>query len=357
MKSTNVIGDGKMKVTAVVGAQYGSEGKGSIVRAIANEYAIHVRTGGPNAGHTIHHMGETYKMQVIPCGWVNPEAILVIGRGAMLDFDRLQTEMDGLTRNNYSISNRLMIDKQCSMLESAHHQMEGGIQGPMHKSIGSTGEGVGACRMHRMERSPNGGHKMAGDYPQLQDTGMLTDTVEYFHTMKNWGSTVLLEGTQGAGLSLVHGDWPYVTSADTTAGQFAVDAGLNPRQITDVILVARTYPIRVAGNSGPLFGEITWDHISERMGREVVETTTVTGKVRRIGQWDEELFIKACRLNGPTQVAINFMDYLSPADEGVDKYDDLSKTSRQFVEYLERLADCPVTMIGTGGPKCEVIRR
>ena len=168
---------------------------------------------------------------------------------------------------------------------------------------------------------------------------------------------ILLEGTQGAGLSLIHGNWPYVTSADTTAGQFMVDAGLHPRMLTECILVARTYPIRVAGNSGPLENEITWDQISDHVGKPIMEHTTVTGKQRRIGRWNEQEFVRACQLNGPTQIAINFMDYLSPEDEGVLSYDALSGRSKQFIEYLERLADCPVTMVGTGGSECTVIRR
>ena len=86
--------------------------------------------------------------------------------------------------------------------------------------------------------------------------------------------------------------------------------------VNRVLLVARTYPIRVAGNSGSLKNELTWEEISRRVGKQVVERTTVTNKIRRVCEWDEELLDNAVTLNCPTSIAVTFMDYLSPQDEG-----------------------------------------
>jgi adenylosuccinate synthase len=180
---------------------------------------------------------------------------------------------------------------------------------------------------------------------------MITEAVRYGHR------SCLLEGTQGSGLSLIHGPWPYVTSADTNAAQMAADVGLPPRMITKTLLVARTYPIRVAGNSGPMYQEISWDVISERMGRKITEQTTVTKKTRRVGEWDEYLFVKSCQLNAPTSVALTFVDYLSPADEGVEDFPSLSRDAKRMVHYVESLARAPVSLIGTGGNPWRVIDR
>lgn len=122
-------------------------------------------------------------------------------------------------------------------------------------------------------------------------------------------------------------------------------------------MVVRTFPIRVAGNSGPLRDEVDWKYISDRLGRDTLERTTVTKKVRRIGLWDDDLFLKSVQLNAPTQLALTFADYLNPDDEGVDDYGGLSPITTEFVEYLEKLSEAPVTFVGTGGPDWQLIDR
>src|SRR5690606_242933 len=100
------------------------------------------------------------------------------------------------------------------------------------------------------------------------------------------------------------------------AAQLAADVGLPPHLVTRVLLVARTYPIRVAGNSGPLKNELTWEELSRWIGKQVVERTTVTNKIRRIGEWDEGLIDRAVTLNGPWSMALAFMYYWRPEDAG-----------------------------------------
>ena len=149
-----------------------------------------------------------------------------------------------------------------------------------------------------------------------------------------------------------------MTSHDTNAAQLAADAGLPPMLVTRVLLVVRTYPIRVAGNSGPLKNELTWEEISRRVGKQVVERTTVTNKVRRIGEWDEELLDNAITLNRPTSIAITFMDYLSPQDEGKTQWGDLSSdTAKRFIRYVESRFRVQVSLIGTGGPNWNIVDR
>lgn len=348
----------KPDVLAVVGAQFGSEGKGVIVNRIADRYKIHVRVGGPNAGHSFYHKGNLYKMQVVPCGWTNPDALLVLGRGALINVEKLVEEIETIRLVDPKITERVFIDDKAGHLSPSFEAQEGGVDGEAHRRIGSTGKGVGPAREARIQRDPAWFSLMRdADVPDMVKSMLCPDTDELLQDEMSDGNNVLLEGTQGAGLSLIHGPWPYVTSADTNSGQFSADLGLPPRFINRCLLVARTYPIRVAGNSGPMFNEISWEEISDKMGRPTEERTTVTNKVRRIGLWDPNMFRRACRWNAPTSVALTFMDYFSRLDEGKTSYDDLTDDAKKFTRYVEGQAGAPVSLVGTGGEDWKVIDR
>lgn len=145
-------------------------------------------------------------------------------------------------------------------------------------------------------------------------------------------------------MSLVHGPWPYVTSADGNAGQLAVDAGISPSLITRTILVCRTFPIRVAGNSGPLHGEITWEELNVER-----ETTTVTKKVRRVApMWPNiDVVQRAVMLNRPCKIALTFVNYLDSGLYDVNQWGDLSGPVVDFIADLEVATGAEVTMVGT----------
>lgn len=344
---------------AIVGAQYGSEGKGVIVNKIANEYGIHVRVGGPNAGHSFVHKNRVWKMQVIPCGWTNPDAILILGRGMLVDLDQLIKEIKMIQEVDPDITLRLTVDARAGVLSREHHKMEGGVEGEMHKRIGSTGEGVGAARVARVNRDPNNFqlyHQAIKGHPEeemLRSIMQLNTVAFLYYTDAN----ILLEGTQGSGLSLIHGPWPYATSADTNAAQMCADVGMSPRDLNQIMLVARTYPIRVAGNSGPLKDELTWEQMSKIVGRKVEEKTTVTLKTRRVGKWDPELIWNAIHLNRPTSMALTFLDYTSPRDEGKEEWGSISPEGYFAVNRVEMVHKVPIRLVGTGGPRWAVIRR
>lgn len=332
-------------VLAVVGAQYGSEGKGAIVSKIASEYGVHVRVGGPNAGHTIYHHDRKWVMQVLPCGWINPHATLVIGRGMLLDVERLGIELADIETVDPTIRSRVRIDSKAGVLAPHFHKQEGGVHGELHARIGSTGEGVGAARIARIERDVER-FNLVGDLPgDHWISGMVVDnTPELMRNLMIAGNDIILEGTQGSGLSLIHGAWPYVTSADTNAAQMAADAGLPPN-IVRTLLVARTMPIRVAGTSGPLEFETSWGELSRKLGRYTEETTTVTKKVRRIGYWEKDVVRQAAVLNNPDAIALTFMDYI---DEEVRE---------QFIIDVQRETQVPVIFTSTGGRPEDVYMR
>lgn len=302
---------------ALVGGQYGSEGKGAIARHVADRYQVHVRVGSPNAGHTIYWNGAKHVMQSIPCGWINPEANIVIGRGALLNMRLLMNELVHILQYYPDFMSRLYIDSCAGILDERFHEEEGGVDGEMHRRIGSTGEGVGPARIARLERDPEKFRLFGEVADEYGLSGCcVDDTPGLIAGWQDAGENVLIEGTQGSGLSLLHSHWPYCTSVDTNAAGMISEVGVAPSRLTDVLMVCRTYPIRVAGNSGPMEGETTWDEISERVGHPVVERTTVTHKVRRVAHWDSELFRQSELLNAPTEVALTFCDYVDPAIAG-----------------------------------------
>ncbi len=334
-----------MSVLCVIGGQYGSEGKGVVVHHLANRYQIHVRVGGPNAGHTFWHLGHEWKMRSVPCGWVNPDATLVIGAGAVVNLTVLSAELSALEAVGHSVRSRLLLDYRAVLIGSSFRRDEDSLR----ESIGSTGEGVGAARIARILRDP-GRCYLAGDRKGwIQDQlGIdVRDTADFLTLAHAEGLGILLEGTQGAGLSLTFGPWPFVTSQDVSAAQLLADCGLPPKDVR-VLMVLRTYPIRVGGNSGPLPGEFTWDALSQELGYAVREHTTVTGRLRRIGQFDSVQVVRAVERNLPDEIALMFVDYLCARDRGLTEYEKLSGKSRSFISQLEGLCGAPVTLIGTG---------
>ena len=310
---------GKGKLTVLVGGQYGSEGKGAIAAHVANDYDVHVRVGSPNAGHTIYWNGEKHVMQSIPCGWINPNAVIMIGRGALLNMKQFMKELVHILTYYPNFLKRLIVDPEAGILDEKFHQEEGGTTGEMHRRIGSTGEGVGPARIARLKRDKN-------EFRQFKDIDseygleecVIENTPKQLAMLQDSGKNILIEGTQGCALSLLHSHWPYCTSVETNAAGIIAEVGVAPSRVTDVIMVCRTYPIRVAGNSGPMKNEISWDILNTRIssmgGNEITpEKTTVTHKVRRIAEWDDELFEQAKILNAPTQIALTFADYIDPS--------------------------------------------
>ena len=328
-----------MSVLVIIGGQYGSEGKGAIVYHLAARYNVHVRVGGPNAGHTFFHEGKLWKMRAIPCGWVNPRAKLVIGAGAVVDWDVLIEEVDELEAAGYVVRERLYIDERAALISRQHQAAEDHL-GP---AIGSTKSGTGMARIARIRRDPQ-----FVNFARCMRAGRFR-IVDTLPMLSVWRRTdnILLEGTQGSGLDLVFGCWPYVTSHGVSAAQMLADVGLPPKEV-EILLVVRTYPIRVGGNSGPLPHEITWDGLSKRLGREVVEYTTVTGSRRRVAAFDWAVVEDAVRRNQPDAFAVTFLDYFPGVLPGTVNLSQLSSEAKCFLHHLQARFRIPVRYIGTG---------
>ncbi len=236
-------------VYGIVGMQIGSEGKGAIAAHFAGFMDIGVRTGAPNAGHTIYYRGKKYVMRQIATTWVNPRAKLVLGAGAIISLDVLFHEIESL--KEFGVAERLLVDYRAHVITP--EQIEREQRTDLGTRIGSTsalsGEGIGTAAADKVLRKAS--CVQAKDCLELRP--YLSDTVDIINTELEAGDCrVLVEGTQGAVLSLDHGKFPYVTSRDTSTAALFASVGLVPHVFTsNIIGVTRTYPIRVAGNSGP----------------------------------------------------------------------------------------------------------
>lgn len=347
----------KGKVDIVVGTQFGSEAKGKIVQILANKYRGAVRVGAPNAGHTIIHQDTKYKMRSIPCAWVNPQAFMFIGAGGMINTHVLFDEIAQV-----SVKDRLYIDPQCNIVDEDDAATE--RTADMFNKIGSTSEGVGIAQARKVRRT--GPVILARDikalWPYLAEEH---GVAEQMINLLDAGRNIIIEGTQGFGLSLNHGFYPYVTSRDVLASSMLSDAGLPPTYVGEVFGVMRTYPIRVAGNSGPFCKEadleVTWDDIARWSGSKdkLVEFTTVTGRVRRVGTIDWGFMKRSIRMNGVTKLFITFMDYINALDYGNkgDGFDRLSETSQAFIQKAESILGVTVVGVSTGPKADEMVWR
>lgn len=340
-------------VDVVIGGEYGSEGKGQIVSRIAKDYDLLVRVGGPNAGHKVF-ASPPYTHHQLPSGTLFSEARLLIGPGAVLNVPKLLKEIAECGVDG----SRLVIDRGAMVIEPSDIAAEQRLV----DGIGSTGSGTGAATARRiMGRSEP--TRLAGDVPELLP--FIGDSFAVLEEMYFSGKRILLEGTQGTGLSLYHGTYPYVTSRDTTAMGCLAEAGIPPKWIRRVLIVCRTYPIRVqsppGGTSGPL-RTISWSEISRRSGIPVSELraserTSTTHRRRRVGEFDWALLRRASLLNGATDIALTFTDYISVENRKANRFDQLSPETIRFIDEVERVAGVPVTMVATGFNKRSVIDR
>jgi len=233
-------------------------------------------------------------------------------------------------------------------------------------TIGSTGQGVGAAMTRRISgRLSKTPPRMARDIPELQPYRHYA--VDILSEAYLEGGRILLEGTQGTSLSLYHGSYPHVTSRDTTVSGCLAEAGIPWNRVRRAIMVCRTYPIRVenpeGGSSGHMSQEITWEEVGRRSGinaRKLRETerTSTTDRPRRVGEFDWNLLRKSTLLNGPTDIALTFTDYLYKENRQAMRFDQLHEDTINFIQEVELITGAPVSLIATGfSDRCIIDRR
>lgn len=334
-------------VDVIVGAQYGSEGKGNICAHLANEYQVLMRVGGPNAGHMV--ADPPYKYVQLPSGTqTNRVAKILIGAGATLWLPQVLKEIVDCDLTG----ERLSIDPQAIIIEPLDREMEE----QSLEVIGSTKQGVGIATARKIVGRGSGPQfgapvRLARQIPELKD--FIRCTKRELEKAYAAGLRIMLEGTQGTDLSIHHGPYPHVTSRDTTASGCLADAGIAPNRVDRVIMVTRTYPIRVGGTSGPMMKEIDAHTIAARSKLPVekiqkTEIGTVSGKARRIGEFDWEQLRRAAILNGATDIALTFVDYLDASNERAQSFDALTPDTQAFIRRVADVANAPVTLISVG---------
>lgn len=338
-----------MSLWVVVGGQYGSEGKGKVSAFITKQENIDicVRCGGPNSGHSfVDENGKTIVLRQLPTGFVNPRTRLLIPAGALIDPIVLKQEIEslGLPRE------RIGIDRKCFIIEAKDREKEQALG--LRERLSSTLCGVGAAQSRRVLRGEDA--RLARDVSQEHPwmNKYLTDVSDEVNSALDGERRVLIEGTQGFGLSLYHSDhYPKTTSRDTTVAGFLSEVGVSPRLVTEIIVVFRTFPIRVAGSqAGPLKEEITWEELQKESGYPypIDERTSVTNKVRRVARFDWELAQQAVRFNRPTRLALNGLDYLDYQNLGIRDKASLSPKAVMMLCRLESQSSAPVSYIGAG---------
>lgn len=327
-------------VDVVVGGGYGSEGKGNIAFYLAPEYDLLIRVGGPNAAHKVYlASGEIFTHFSLPSGTQAGQAKLALGPGAVVYPPELLSE---IARCDVT-SDRLSIDPHVMIIEDSDKAQEAGLVG----SIGSTASGTGIATARRLLRGDD--VRLARDVPDLHP--YIRPTHEILERAYATRSRIMLEGTQGSGLSLHHGPYPFVTSRDTNVAGCLAESGIAAARVRMVVLIVRSYPIRVGGNSGPLTTELTWEEIERRSGLTGLaekEHTSKTNRLRRVGEPEWDLLRRAALHNAPTDIALTFADYLDAKNGEAWRFEQLTEDTIRFVDEIERVTGARVSLIATG---------
>jgi adenylosuccinate synthase len=330
-----------MTSTIIVGGQWGDEAKGKIASylAIAEDVDIAARAGlGPGAGHTVVHRGCSHKLRQIPSAVVNPRTRLLLGAGVLVRPEVVLAEIAAL-----DVAARVGIDYRATVIDDEHLAQER-QHAVLTDVVGSTGSGHGPALAARAMRSA----QRAGDIPELAP--YLTDVAAELNAAVDAGANLQIEGTNGFGLSVLFGSYPYTVGKDSSASTVAADVGLGPLAIDEVVLVLRAFPTRVG--PGPFRTEMT---VAEAERRGVVEYGTVTGRRRRVGRFDPDQAREAVRINRPSRVALTFLDHVDPGCRGFRGARLPGGPAQEFVTQVERELGRSIELLGTGPDTDDVV--
>jgi adenylosuccinate synthase len=339
--------DAGTRCLVVVGAQWGDEGKGKVVDALAEHADLVVRyQGGANAGHSVDTPAGAFVLHQIPSGILHAGARCVIGNGVVLDPETLFHEIEELTAKGVPVTERLVVSDRAHLVLPYHKLLDS--ESARSKKIGTTARGIGPCYEDKVGRRgvrvgdlrhpdivaklvaagcerANTMLALAGSErrcrpsdvtaglaelaPRLQP--FVGDAGRLVHDTLRGGGAVLMEGAQGVLLDVDHGTYPFVTSSSTTAGGASIGAGIGPTMIDAVLGIVKAYTTRV-GN-GPLPTEAA-DGMDERLRALGHEFGATTGRPRRCGWFDAMIVRYSVRVNGLTGLAVTKLDVLDTLD-------------------------------------------
>lgn len=330
-----------MPVTVVIGGQYGSEGKGKVCHFLAREQsaAAMVRVGGPNSGHTsFTGSSERYVLRQLPMLALEKAGFCLIGPGSYVDPVVLMEEIDRLGLG----PERVCVDYRAMVIYPGDRDEE--RRKGLRERIGSTCSGTGSAVQRRIDRRSQDDLAVASR--DLRP--YVGDTVAQVREMLEEDARIIVEGTQGFGLSLLHSPhYPFVTTRDTSAAGAASEAGLSPIDVDEVVMVLRAFPIRVAGTSGPFDAEeVDWKTVAQEAGlaRPPEELTSVTRKTRRVARFEPTIVAKAIQVNRPTRVVLNHLDHVDAECRGGV----VTPKAKNFLARTATAIGRSIDYIGTG---------
>ena len=332
---------------AVLGAQWGDEGKGKIVDLLTRHFSIVARyQGGHNAGHTVYAGGRKFVLRLLPSGILHEGITCVIGNGLVVDPQALFAEIDELGRAGITVGDRLVISDKAHLILPYHRELDLLSEARRgERRIGTTSRGIGPAYEDKIARRgvrvgdlANADsleeavqQNVAARNRLIADSTMdwrqvLTELKAAWTRMAPWvadvslflarareaGRSIMFEGAQGTLLDIDHGTYPYVTSSNATIGGALTGLGVGPRAIDGVLGVAKAYTTRVG--EGPLPTELTGE-LGNRLRESGQEFGAVTGRPRRCGWYDAVAVRYAVRVNGLDALALTKLDVLDGLDD------------------------------------------
>jgi len=332
---------------AVLGAQWGDEGKGKIVDLLTPNFSIVARyQGGHNAGHTVYANGRKFVLRLLPSGILHPDIRCIIGNGVVIDPSALFAEIDELATAGIEVGDRLIISDKAHLILPYHKDLDLLSEARRgERRIGTTSRGIGPAYEDKIARRGVRVGDLANpaslaeavqhnvearnrliaenrmDYKDVLEmleqawrrmSRWVTDVSLYIARARQKGDAIMFEGAQGTLLDIDHGTYPYVTSSNATIGGVCTGLGIGPKAIDTVLGVAKAYTTRVG--EGPLPTELT-GAIGDRLRETGREFGAVTGRPRRCGWYDAVAVRYAVRVNGLDALALTKLDVLDGLTE------------------------------------------
>ncbi|MBU1019187.1 MAG: adenylosuccinate synthase [Patescibacteria group bacterium] len=365
------------RIAAIIGGQWGDEGKGKLVDLASPEYDIIARaTGGANAGHTVYVGDEKYIFHLLPSGALHEKCTCVIGNGVVVHLPTLLEEIDVLKKAGIKTEGRFLISDRAHLLFEYHKELDGQQEKSKgEKKVGTTKRGIGPCYADKISRvgiragdflDQNvfekklraKGHDVEDEIEYYRENRarieeMITDTFVYLHEALEGGKSILFEGANGVMLDIDHGTYPFVTSSNPMVGGLGTGTGVPGKHLDNLVGIIKAYTTRVG--AGPFPTELD-DEVGVHFRKQGGEYGSTTGRPRRCGWFDAVQCKYSARMNGYDGINLTKLDVLTGLEVlkiGVS-YSFDGKVYDSFPASIEALEDCEVEYIEMPGWKEEI---
>ena len=402
--------------TLILGLQWGDEGKGKIVDALAETAGAVCRfQGGHNAGHTLKVDGVQKVLHLVPSGILHPNVHCVLGNGIVLSLSALASEIKELQESDINFKDRFYVSEDCSLILPTHIAID--KVRDQSEGIGTTGRGIGPAYEDKIARRA----LRFGDLKNLEELKVKLSKLVNYHNqilehlynakpvdfedvleelignkdlynqyhcktqdlLKLWikeGKNILFEGAQGSMLDIDHGTYPYVTSSSTTAGGLSSGLGVGPRYLDSILGITKAYTTRVG--EGPFATEL-FDSNAEQLAKVGHEFGATTGRPRRCGWLDLKALETIVFINSVSSLCLTKLDVLDGFDEikvcidydeseqpiyktfsgwkqdtsKAKSFEDLPKAAQDYILFIEQALDCPIGVVSVGPSREQTIYR